>query len=141
MYSIYIYIYRYRYRYTYIYIYIVIIININSWNNNIIHAYITQTLKLGMCPWPAGSSSLRCDLRVCRRATSWPKTPLGGSWVVISGVISKVNIVITQVRGLITPLITTHEPPSKPLDGLQACCYSQKLPGQSKIPENPIPLN
>ena len=32
---------------------------------------------------------------------------LGGSWVVISGVISRVTIVITQIRGLITPLITT----------------------------------
>ena len=38
---------------------------------------------------------------------------LGGSWVVISGVISKVTIVITHIRGLITPLISTHEPPSK----------------------------
>ena len=44
----------------------------------------------------------------------------GGSWVVISGVvspliwvISKVTIVITHTRGLITPLITTHEPPSR----------------------------
>ena len=37
---------------------------------------------------------------------------LGGSWVVISGVLSRVTIVITQIRGLITPLITTHEPPS-----------------------------
>ena len=40
---------------------------------------------------------------------------LGGSWVVISGVISRVTIVITQVRGPITPLITTHEPPSRGL--------------------------
>ena len=37
---------------------------------------------------------------------------LGGSWVVISGVVSRVTIVITQIWGLITPLITTHEPPS-----------------------------
>ena len=37
---------------------------------------------------------------------------LGGSWVVISGDISKVTIVITHSRGLITILITTHEPPS-----------------------------
>ena len=37
---------------------------------------------------------------------------LGGSWVVISGVISRVTIIITPIRGLITPLITTHEPPS-----------------------------
>ena len=35
---------------------------------------------------------------------------LGGSWVVISGVISRVTIVITQIRGLITPLITTPKP-------------------------------
>ena len=37
---------------------------------------------------------------------------LGGSWVVISRVIIKVTILITRIRGLITPLITTHEPPS-----------------------------
>ena len=39
---------------------------------------------------------------------------LGGSWVVVSRVISRVAIVITYIRGLITPLITTHEPPSRP---------------------------
>ena len=33
---------------------------------------------------------------------------LGGSWVVISGVISRVTIIKTAV-----PLMTTHEPPSK----------------------------
>ena len=38
--------------------------------------------------------------------------PLGGSWVVISGVIRKVTIVTTHIRGLITLLMTTHEPPS-----------------------------
>ena len=37
---------------------------------------------------------------------------LGGSWVAISGVISRVAIVITHIRGLIAPLTTTHEPPS-----------------------------
>ena len=37
---------------------------------------------------------------------------LGGSWVVISRVISKVTIVVTHIRGLITVLITAHEPPS-----------------------------
>ena len=36
---------------------------------------------------------------------------LGGSWVVISGLISRVTLTITQIKGLITPLITTHEPP------------------------------
>ena len=40
---------------------------------------------------------------------------LGGSWVVISGVISKVTIVMTHIRGRIALLITTHEPPSRPL--------------------------
>ena len=38
---------------------------------------------------------------------------LGGSWVVVSGLISKVTIDITHIKGLITPLITTHQPPSK----------------------------
>ena len=41
---------------------------------------------------------------------------LGGSWVVISGVISRVTIVITHIRGLITPLITAQEPPSSPIE-------------------------
>ena len=35
---------------------------------------------------------------------------LGGSWVVISRVISRVIIITTHFRGLIAPLITTHEP-------------------------------
>ena len=39
-------------------------------------------------------------------------TPLGGSWVVISRVISRVTILIIHIRRLITSLITTHEPPS-----------------------------
>ena len=37
---------------------------------------------------------------------------LGGPWVVINGVISKVSILIPHIRGLVTPL-TTPEPPSK----------------------------
>ena len=39
-------------------------------------------------------------------------TPLGSSWLVISRVISRVTVVIICIRGLITLLITTHEPPS-----------------------------
>ena len=37
-----------------------------------------------------------------------------GSWVVTSRVISRETIVIAivYIRGLITPLITAHEPPS-----------------------------
>ena len=45
-------------------------------------------------------------LRSCRSRLS--QSPLGGSWVVIS----KVTIIITHIRRLITPLITTPEPPS-----------------------------
>ena len=41
-----------------------------------------------------------------------PYQALGGSWLVISGVISRLTIVITHIRGLITPDITTPEPPS-----------------------------
>ena len=43
------------------------------------------------------------------------KSLLGGSGVVISRVISRVTILITHIQGLITPLITTPEPPSKDL--------------------------
>ena len=39
--------------------------------------------------------------------------PLGVSWVVISGVISPLIRVISIVTLLITPLITTREPPSR----------------------------
>ena len=39
------------------------------------------------------------------------KAPLhGGSWLVITRVISKITLLITHIRGLLTPLITTHEP-------------------------------
>ena len=34
--------------------------------------------------------------------------------VVISWVISRVTILIMHINGLITPFITTHEPPSRP---------------------------
>ena len=40
------------------------------------------------------------------------KAVLGGSWVVFSRVISRITILITQIRGVITPIIATHEPPS-----------------------------
>ena len=38
---------------------------------------------------------------------------LGGSWLLISRAISRITAVITHIKGLITPLITTHEPPSR----------------------------
>ena len=53
------------------------------------------------------SSEALISKRSCR-------TLLGGSWVVISRVISPLIWVIIIVTLLITALITTHEPPSKP---------------------------
>ena len=44
-----------------------------------------------------------------------PANILGGSWLAISRVVSRVTIVITYIRRLTTPLITTHEPPSTDL--------------------------
>ena len=38
---------------------------------------------------------------------------LGGSCVVISRVIRRVTMIMTHIRGLISPFITTHEPPSR----------------------------
>ena len=38
---------------------------------------------------------------------------LGGSWVVLSGVISPLIWVISIGTPLLAPLITTHEPPSR----------------------------
>ena len=37
-----------------------------------------------------------------------------GFRVVISGIMSGVTILITPIRGLLAPLITTHEPPQIP---------------------------
>ena len=37
--------------------------------------------------------------------------------VVINGVTSRVTIPVTHIRGLITPLITTHEHPSSVVEG------------------------
>ena len=42
------------------------------------------------------------------------ETLLGGSWVVINGVISPLIGVITIVTLITGPLISSHEPPSKP---------------------------
>ena len=38
---------------------------------------------------------------------------LGGAWVVISGVISRLIWVLSIVTLLVSPLITTQEPPSR----------------------------
>ena len=48
---------------------------------------------------------------------------LGGSWGVISGVISRVTIVITHIRGLITPLINFFrlEFPGMPAEQNKTC--------------------
>ena len=45
---------------------------------------------------------------------------LGGSWVVISMVISPLIWVVTIVTLLITPLTTTHEPPRSGVE--KTCC-------------------
>ena len=67
-------------------------------------------------PYRSGAPKSGCrDLRAPfapKRLRTHGTRPIGGSWVVRIGVISRVTIVIAQIRGLITPLITTHEPPS-----------------------------
>ena len=79
------------------------------------------------------------------------ETLLEGSWVVIisrvirglgfrvviSRVISRVTILITHIRGLITPPITTPEPPSKPAHELHnfTCTKRSLLFGFNKGPQ------
>ena len=48
-------------------------------------------------------------------------TLLGGSWVVISRVISRITLLIIHIRRLITLLITTDEPPSRAGNGTASC--------------------
>ena len=44
---------------------------------------------------------------------AWSSCLLGGSWGVISRDISRITMLMTHIRGLITLLISTHEPPSR----------------------------
>ena len=46
-----------------------------------------------------------------KQATSYLEV---GSFVVASRAISRITLVVTYIRGLITPLTITHEPPSRP---------------------------
>ena len=66
------------------------------------HVHVYQACK---CPYYAIDTGAHCS---CSLAV----VILGGSWVVISGVISRVTIDITHIRGFITLMLTTHEPPS-----------------------------
>ena len=47
------------------------------------------------------------------------------------GVISRVPVVITHIRGLITPLITTREPPSNPEESPEEAAKFRKIRLQS----------
>ena len=67
-------------------------------------------------------------------------TILGGSWVVISGVISPLIWVIIIVTLLITPLITTHEPPSRGLK-IQKVCQPHALSLKSTGLHPKVPYN
>ena len=68
---------------------------------------------------------------------SLPKL-LGGSWVVISGVISRVTILITHIRGLITLLITTLNPkPYNPKDPFKGTLLITPLITTHEPPSNP----
>ena len=118
----------------YVYIYISISIHIYIYHTYIytiyiyniqIRSYIGHYLST-MCH-SLESRSCRC-LNACpgcpgtfgHAKAERPRRPkfsnlLGGSCVVISGVISPLTWVISIVTLLITPLITTHEPPSTSL--------------------------
>ena len=48
----------------------------------------------------------------------WVLITISYPWVVISRVIDRVTILITRIKGLITPLTTTHEPPHGLSDSL-----------------------
>ena len=71
-----------------------------------------------LCDDPAASLSPYLE------AASSSMPTLGGSWVVISRVTSRITVVITYIRGLITLLVTTHEPPSTPANRLREVLVS-----------------
>ena len=71
---------------------------------------IETNVGSGLQPWVQGVGF--SAMRLCSKAASRSPSLLGGSWVVISRVIGSITTVITHIRGLLTPLITTLEPPS-----------------------------
>ena len=77
-------------------------------------ALIECYLRVAARSWPLDSIHNR-GLRDFGELTNlqlWKCFPLGGSWVVVSGVINRVTVSITLFRGLLIPFIATHEPPS-----------------------------
>ena len=77
-----------------------------------------------------GSASLKASSKKLR-------VLLGGSWVVISRVISPLIWVISTVTLLVTPLITTHEPPSiHPKINLSDAHASSVPPQRLKAPNS-----
>ena len=102
---IYIYIHIQTYTFVYIYIYIYICVCVLWAHTNTRH----DSLDLNStAPNPGPRGFPKLPLLLAARVFSF----LGGSWVAISGVLSRLTIVITHIRELITPHITTHEPPS-----------------------------
>ena len=85
---------------------------------HLLHAKILTTssqFPMVLYSWGQAETTFpRLILHGPDKPSTWSYTLLGGSWAVISGVISRVTILTTHIRGLITLLITTHEPPSKP---------------------------
>ena len=102
--------------YIYIYIYIYICIEsqmrgdltytkpVSSEHHTVFAAGLWQQDRSAPEPRPRklGSKPLTISPRLCLERG------------VTSGVISRVFIVVTHIRGLITQLMTTHEPPSRP---------------------------
>ena len=78
--------------------------------------YHLHSGERGCIPKPYSGPTQFLDLSInptkAHPASPNSKTLLGGSWVVIIRVISRVTILMTHIRGLTTPLISTHEPPS-----------------------------
>ena len=90
---------------------------------------IRSVWRLGLC-WRVWARAFSEALRDSRGNDGHL---LGGSWVVISRVKSRVTILVTHIRGLITPRKTTHEPPSS-FGGPPILCG---LPLASRVPLSP----
>ena len=67
---------------------------------------------------------------------------IGGSWVVVNGVLSRAAVVMTSFGGLLAILITTHEPPSrsaKAQKSLQCSRASKSKPCAASCHRTPVP--
>ena len=77
-----------------------------GWGFRVSGAGVVQGLEFRF--WVLGSGIVVAGFVFRVYRSRFSVSLLGGSWVVISRITSRVTLLIIHIRGLLTPLITTH---------------------------------